>query len=95
MVRGRHETFNLVLSDETNTTLPVGWGVVQNVVYREAILVFLRKLIQFSAQQDILDVNVGIYECELGTVQRVLQSCTDDLEHGRNSGPPSDHAQFA
>lgn len=95
MVRGRHEAFDLVLCDEANTTLPVGWGVVQNVVDREAILVFLRKLIQFGAQQDILDVHVGIYECELGTVQRVLQGCTDDLEHGRNSGSSSDHAQFA
>ena len=51
------------------------------------------KLIQFLFQQDVLGVDVGVNQAELSLVRRVLEGCTDDLEHGCNSGTTCDHTE--
>lgn len=52
------------------------------------------QFIQFNLEQNILHVDVGVDEAELGFVLGVLESGTDDLEHGSDSGSTSDHSEF-
>ena len=86
---------DLVLGDESGTTSPTSRGIVEHVEDREPGGVSGSQFIQFSLEQDILGVNVGVDEANLGLVRRVLESSTDDLEHGSDSGSSGDHAKLA
>lgn len=85
---------NLVLGDESGTTSPTSRGIVEHVEDREPGGVRGSQPIQFSLEQDILRINVGVNEGNLGLVRRVLEGSTDDLEHGSDSGSSSDHSKF-
>lgn len=86
--------FNLVLCDESRTTGPPGGGVVEHIENREPGGVSRSQFVQFSFEQDIFLVNIGVDEAELGFVHRILECSTDDLEHGSDSGPSSDHSEL-
>ena len=85
---------DLLLRDEANTTLPVRRRVVQHIVNLEPIGVPRRELVELGAEQDVLDVDVRVDEVQLGLVPGVLECGADDLEHGRDTGTASDHADL-
>jgi len=85
---------DLVLGYEPGTTSPTGRGVVEHIEDCEPGGVNGSQLIQFSLEQDIFWVDVGVDEANLGLVRRVLEGSTDDLEHGSDSGSPSDHSEL-
>jgi len=85
---------DLVLCDEPGPTSPTGGGVVEHIEDREPGGVSRSQLIQFSFEQDILRVYVGIDEANLGLVRGVLENSTNDLEHGSDSGASSDHTEL-
>ena len=85
---------NLVFGDESGTASPTGRGVVEHVVDGEPGGVSGSQLIQFSLEQDILWVDVGIDKADLGLILGVLESGTDDLEHGSDSSSSGDHSKL-
>ena len=85
---------NLLLCDESGPTSPTGRGVVEYIEDREPGGVNRGQLVQFGPEQDILWVNIGVNKAELGLVRRVLEGGADDLEHGSDSGSPSDHSEL-
>ena len=85
---------NLILGDESGTTSPTGRGIVEHVEDSEPGGMSGSQLIQFSFEQDIFWIDVGINKADLGLVRRVLESSTDDLEHGSDSGSSSNHSKF-
>ena len=85
---------DLVLGDESGATSPAGRGIVEYIEDREPARVSGSQFIQLSLEQDILWVNVGIDEVDLCLVRRVFKGSTDDLEHGSDSGSPSDHSEL-
>lgn len=96
-----HEKTNLdhIRSNETNTTVPALGRVVQHVVHTEAV-VLLCQSVQFVLEQDILRVDVGKDQVNLGgVVASVAGSVTDDglddLEHGGDTGTTSDHTNVS
>lgn len=91
MVGGREVPLNLVLCDETNTALPLRRRVVEDVEHLEPVLMTLRELVQLGTQQNVLDADVSVDEGELGAVERVLERCADDLQHGRDACSASNH----
>ena len=86
--------FDLSLRNETGAASPAGGRVVEDVEDREPSRVSGSKLIQFSLEQYILWVDVGVDEADLGSVFGIFKSGTDDLEHGGNSGSASDHSEL-
>lgn len=86
--------FNLVLGNETGAAGPAERRVVEYVEDGEPSRVSSDQLIQFSLEQYILRVDIGVDEADLGFVLRVFESSTDDLEHGGDSGPTSDHSKL-
>jgi len=94
MTATREVLLNLVLGDESGTTSPTSRGIVEHVEDREPDGVRGSQLIQFSLEQDILWINVGVNEGDLCLVRRVLESSTDDLEHGSDPGSSSDHSKL-
>lgn len=95
MISGRQVPFNLVSSDEANAALPVRWRVVQDVKDLEAVLIFLREFIEFSTEEDILNVDISVDEGNLRAIKRVFEGSTDDLEHGRNASAACNHTDLA
>ena len=85
---------DLILGDESGATSPTGRRVIQYVKYSEPGGVSNGQLVQFSLEQDILRVDVGVDKADLGFVLGVLESGTDDLEHGGDSGSASDHSEL-
>jgi hypothetical protein len=83
---------NLLFGHKTNAAGPSFRGVVEDIVHGEAVGVILRKEIELLLEQDILEVDIGINQAELSTILRVLQCCPDDLQHRRDTGATSDHA---
>lgn len=84
----------MLFRHETNTTLPAGRRVVQDVVHLESVGEHCNKVIQLDLEKDVILVDVGVDEAELGRVARVEESVPGDLEHGSDSGSTSDHANF-
>ena len=86
--------FDLVLGNKTGTASPAGRGVIKYVENRESSRVTGNQLIQFRLEQDILWVNIGVDEADLGFVLGVFKSCADDLEHRGDSSSTSDHSEL-
>jgi hypothetical protein len=83
---------DMLFGDETNTSLPVGRGVVEDVIDLETVGVELDKLVQIFFEQDILVVDVGIDETDFSRVSGVAENSADDLEHGGDTSTSSNHA---
>lgn len=84
---------NLVLGDEPDSALPIGRGVVENVVDLEAGAVVLgQEAVELLLAEDIFMVDVGVDEREDGAICWVLEGGADDLYHGGDAGASSDHA---
>lgn len=85
-------------SDETNITSPALRGIVQNIMHSEPIIL-LGKSIQVVLQQDIILLNICENQVNLGSIlttvaRTALDDSLDDLQHGRNTGTTSDHADM-
>lgn len=84
-----------VRSDEADTTGPaIGW-VVENVVDTESI-VFLLQLLELVSEKNIIGVDVGEDEVDLGSVVTtvtgtIADDSFDDLQHGSDTSATSDH----
>ena len=87
--------FNVLLGDKTNTTLPARGWVIEDIDDLEFLLVDVHKFLEVIPEKNIFLVNVGINEGDSGAIERVPESSTDDLNHGRNTGTSGDHAQVA
>jgi len=85
---------DLIFGDESRPASPTGRGVVEHIEDRELGRVSKSQRIQLSLEQDILRVHIGVDEANLGLVRGVLENSTDDLEHGSDSGPSSNHSEL-
>lgn len=88
-----------VRGDEADTTSPALRGVVQDIVNIEA-LVLLGQLLQLLLEQNIVGVDVGEDQIDLGGVVTtvagtVANDSLDNLEHGSDTGTTSDHTNVA
>jgi len=86
-------------SHEADTTVPVLGRVVQDVVDAESI-VFLSQFLQLLLEQNVLGVNVGENQINLGGViaavtGTVANDGLDDLEHGGDTSATGDHSDVA
>jgi hypothetical protein len=86
---------DVVLGDKANATLPVRGRVLEDVVDGELVGVLGRDAVELVLHEDVLDADVGVDERDLRRVERVLHGCLDDLEHGRDTGAASDHADIS
>ena len=86
---------DLILCDEPGTAGPARRRVVEHVEDGEPGRVSNSQLIQFSLEEYILRVDISIDEADGGFVLGVFESGADDLEHGSDSGPTSDHSKLA
>lgn len=55
----------------------------------------VHEFLEVIPEKDIFLIDVGVNESDGGAIERVPESSTDDLNHGRNTGTSSDHAQVA
>lgn len=93
--RVREMLFNVVLGDKTDTTLPARGWVVEDVDDLEPFLVDVCEFLEVVPEKDIFLIDVGVNKGDGGAIERVPESSTNDLNHGRNTGTSSDHAQVA
>jgi len=91
----RQAFINLFFGDKANTACPALWGVVEDIVYQEAVGMCSNEVIQLLFKKDIFYVNVGIDEAQASIVCRVLQCSTNDLQHGRNTSATGNHSDSA
>lgn len=97
MCMGSH--LDHVRGNETNTTSPVLRWVVQNIVDVES-LILLDELLQLLLKQNILGVDIGEDQINLGGVitavaGTVANDSLDDLQHGSDTGTTSNHTNVA
>ena len=86
---------DLSFCDEASTSIPAGRWIVQDVVDCEAVWMTENEGIEFLFQQDVLEVDVRVYERETCAVHGVFECGTDDLKHGSDARATRDHANFA
>lgn len=84
--------FDVLLGDKADATLPAGWRVVEDVKDLELGFVNVEKLFEVVLEEDILFVDVGVYESDGGLVKGIAEGSTDDLDHGGDAGAACDHA---
>lgn len=84
----------MLLAHEANAALPPSGRVVQDVVDLEPVREHRDQVIELDAEQDIVLVDVGVDERELGRVAGVEERVARDLQHGRDSSSTSDHANL-
>ena len=85
---------DLFFCDEASTSIPAERWIIQHVVNCEAVWMSKDKGIEFLFQQNVLGVDVGIYERETCAVHGVFECGTDDLKHGGDARAACDHANF-
>ena len=82
-----------VFCDKANTTLPTCRGVVEDVKYFETLLVDIDEFLEVIPQQDVFLIYISIDQGNCGTIGRVLEDSTYDLNHGRNAGTARNQAK--
>ena len=87
--------FNVVLGDKTDTTLPARGWVVEDINDLEFLLVDIHEFLEVIPEKDIFFVDIGVNKGDGGAIERVPEGGTDDLNHGRDTGTTSNHAQVA
>lgn len=88
-----------ISSNKANTTLPSLWRVVQNVVDVE-LVILSSQLVQFLLEKNILRVDIGENEIDLGSIVAAVSGSAadnslDNLEHGSNTSSTRDHTNVA
>jgi hypothetical protein len=87
--------FDVLFCDKANASLP-GWRwIVQNVVDLEPVqsMSFLQCL-KICLEKDIVRIHVSIKQGNLGSISRIPEASTNDLDHGSNSGTASNHCDM-
>lgn len=92
VARPGHVMFNVFFGDEANATRPVLWGIIEDVVDCEAVGMFDSELVEFSLEENVVNVYVSVDEGDNCLVGRVLERSFDDLKHGRYASTAGDHA---
>ena len=97
MCMGSH--LDHVRGNEANTTSPVLRRVVQDIIDVES-LILLDELLQLLLKQNILGVDIGEDQINLGGVitavaGTVANDSLDDLQHGSDTGTTSNHTNVA
>jgi len=93
--RVREVLFNVLLGDKTDTPLPARGWVVEDINDLEFLLVDIHEFLEVIPEKDIFLIDVGVNKGDGGAIERVPEGGTDDLNHGRNTGTTSNHAQMA
>jgi hypothetical protein len=85
-----------VSGNEADLALPASRRVVQDVVHAD-LGVLLGQGVQLLAHQNVLLVDVGEKQVDLGAVTGVAAAddSVDDLEHWGDTGTTSDHTEVA
>ena len=85
---------NHISGNITDTTLPVGRGLVEDVVNAET-LVLGSERVEVLLEQNILGGDVGKDEVDLGLVASLAAADdgADNLQHGGDAGATGDHAK--
>lgn len=81
----------MFLGDESDSTRPVLWSVIEDVIHGEAVRVFGSKVVEFFFEENVFQVDVGVDEGEFRIVEGVLEGRSDDLEHGRYASTTGNH----
>lgn len=91
-----HPYLDHLRSDEANTTSPARRRVVENVVDSEAT-VLTGHAVKFVLHKDVLGVDVGEDQVNLGSVARgtTTENSLGNLVHGGNTCTTSDHGETA
>lgn len=83
----------MVLGDESNTSLPAGRGVVEDVENFElGLSVDVQQLLEVILEENIFLVDVGVDEANGGRVKGVPECGADDLDHRGDAGSACNHA---
>ena len=90
----REPLLDVLLGDESRAALPVRGGVVEDVVDLEPVGEHSDEVVELDLEQDVVLVDVGVDEGELGRVAGVEEGVARDLEHGGYASAASDHAEF-
>jgi len=88
------ELFDMLFSDEANTTFPARRRVVEDVVDGEFQFINIVKFLKVIPEKDVFLVNVSVDESNGGAVERVPQGSADDLNHRGNTSSTGDHAEM-
>ena len=81
-------------SDKANATFPNRRRVVENVKYFETLLVDIHEFLEVIFQQNVFLIYISVDQGNCGTIRRVLEGSTDDLNHGRNASTARNHAKM-
>lgn len=94
--RERKTYGNHISSYIADTTLPIGRGLVEDVVDAET-LILSGECIEILLEEDVLGGDVGEDEVDLGDIAGLAAADdgADDLEHGGDSGAAGNHAKVA
>ena len=79
--------------NKASPTCPAGRGIVENVEDRETRAVEIRKLFEVVLEENVLFVNVGVNESNLGVVEGVFENRPNDLHHRGDTGATSNHSK--
>lgn len=85
---------DLLLRHKPDTPGPTRRGVVQNIVNLESPGIFIGQVIELLLEEDIFIVDVCINEAQFSGILGILEGGADDLEHGCDTRPASNHANF-
>jgi len=80
-------------SDKANATFPTWRWVVENVIHIETLLVDIREFLEVIFQQNVFLIYISVNQGNCGTIGRVFEGGTDDLNHRRNTGTARNHAK--
>jgi len=92
--RTRKVLSNVLFRDKANTTLPVRRRIVQDVIDLEAIREHGNEVVEFSPEQNVLLVDVGVDEGEFGWVTGIEKGITDDLKHGGDTSSSGNETEL-
>ena len=84
---------NNFFSDKANATFPTWRRVVEDVKYFETLLVDIHEFLEVIFQQYVILIYISVNQGNCGTIGRVLEGGTDDLNHRRNTGTARNHAK--
>jgi hypothetical protein len=88
----RQVLVNMLLGHEAHSTLPYCGRVVQDVEDPQPSVACIDQLFDVFFKKNIVGVDVSVNERKFRLVVRVFESCSNDLQHGRDSTASSKHS---
>lgn len=79
--------------DKANATFPTRRRVVEDVKYFETLLVDIHEFLEVIFQQNVFLIYISVDQGNCGTIRRILEGSTDDLNHRRNAGTARNQAK--